>query len=80
MKERIDREEFLQRLDLRITVISCLISTHEKYLCRDLQNRKSYIEAQKTIDKANERLMESVRKIDEEIKERFEKLRKEFKK
>ena len=31
-----DKEEFLQRLDIRIATISALLCTHEKYLCRDV--------------------------------------------
>lgn len=74
----IDKEEFLYRLDLRISAISCLLSTHEKYLCRDIQNRKSYIEMQKAIDNANEKLMESMHEIDERIKNGFDGLRLEM--
>lgn len=76
----LDKEEFLQRLDLRISTISCLLSTHEKYLCCDIPDRKKFIEVQKAIDNASKKLMESMHEIDERMKKHFADLREEISK
>ena len=69
-----DREEFLERLDFRISVISCLLSTHEKYLCRDLP-RKSFEEMIKSIDEAHKYLLRHLHDFDDKICDHFRYLR-----
>lgn len=75
--EQMEREEFLQRLDLRISVISAFLATHEKYCCRDLPP-KNFKEAQKAIDKINYDLMEQMREIDEKIVKHYDEYREEY--
>lgn len=72
-----DKEEFWARLDLRISTISALLSTHEKYFCVDLERRK-FMDAQKKIDDANDELLKQMNEIDRKIQMTYEKLRKEF--
>jgi N12 class adenine-specific DNA methylase len=70
----LDKEEFLQRLDIRIATISALICTHEKYLCRDVP-RKDYIEVQRSIDRLNQELVETMHDVDRKTKNAFAKLK-----
>lgn len=73
----LDREEFLQRLDVRILAISALLATHEKYMCRDVP-RKDYIEVQRSIDRLNNELIENMHGIDQKIQNCFSQLKAEM--
>ena len=69
-----DKEEFLARLDIRITTISALLCTHEKYVCRDVP-RKDYIELQRSIDRLDQELVETMHDLDKKIKNAFAELK-----
>lgn len=77
--EQMEREEFLQRLDLRISAISAFLATHEKYCCINF-SPKDFNEAQKKIDKTNYELMEQMREIDEKIVKHYDEYREEYRK
>lgn len=69
-----DKEEFLARLDIRITTISALLCTHEKYMCRDVP-RKDYYEVQWSIDRLNKELVETMHDLDQKTKNAFTELK-----
>lgn len=73
----IDREEFLQRLDLRIRAMSALMVTHEKYILSLSVSGEKREKHCHTIEKANKEWLDAVSKIDNEIRENFNKLRQE---
>ena len=78
IKNIIDREELLQRLDLRIRTMSELMATHEKYIVSLSVSGKEREKAIRQIDKSHKDFIEAVAKIDNDIKEDFDKLRKEY--
>lgn len=74
-----DKEEFLARLDIRITTISALLCTHEKYMCRNVP-RKDYNEVQRSIDRLNQELVETMHDLDRKIKNAFAELKEKISK
>ena len=79
IKNIIDREELLQRLDLRIRTMSELMATHEKYIISLSVSGNEREKAIRQIDKSHKDFIEAVAKIDNDTKEYFDKLRKEYK-
>lgn len=78
MKNIIDREELLQRLDLRIRTMSELMVAHEKYIVSLSVSGNEIEKVIRQIEKSHKDLFEAVVKIDNETKENFDKLRKEY--
>lgn len=78
IKNIIDREELLQRLDLRIRTMSELMQAHEKYIISLSVSGNEREKAIRQIEKSHKDFMESVVKIDNDTKEHFYKLRKEY--
>lgn len=78
IKNIIDREELLQRLDLRIRTMSELMAAHEKYIVSLLVSGNERDKAIRRLDKSQKDFIEAVLKIDNDTKEHFDKLRKEY--
>ena len=78
IKDRIDTEEFLQRLDLRINTRSELMLTHEKHLISLSVSGDKRDNAIRQIEKAQHDFLEAVAKIDKDTVEHFDKLRQEY--
>ena len=78
IKNIIDREELLQRLDLRIRTMSELMAAHEKYIVSLLVSGNERDKAIRRLDKSQKDFIEAVAKIDNDTKEHFDKLRKEY--
>ena len=74
-----DKEEFLARLDIRISVIVSALGSHEKYLCKDLSH-KDFKEAIRQIDKANKEILDYLSKTDQKIQENFWNMKQDFEK
>ena len=77
IKNIIDREELLQRLDLRIRTMSELMVTHEKYIVSLSVSGDKREKAIRQIEKAHKDYIEAVVKIDNDTKEHFDKVRRE---
>lgn len=78
IKNIIDREELLQRLDLRIRTMSELMVAHEKYIISLSVSGNEREKAIRQIEKSHKDFIEGVVKIDNETKEHFDKLRQEY--
>ena len=78
IKNIIDREELLQRLDLRIRTMSELMIAHEKYIISLLVSDNEREEVIREIEKSHKDFMEAVVKIDNDTKDHFDKLRQEY--
>ena len=78
IKNIIDREELLQRLDLRIRTMSELMVTHEKYIISLSVSGNKREKAIRRLDKSQKDFIEAVAKIDNDTKEHFDKLRQEY--
>ena len=78
IKNIIDREELLQRLDLRIRTMSELMVTHEKYIISLSLSGNERDKAIRRLDKSQKDFIEAVAKIDNDTKEHFDKLRQEY--
>ena len=74
----IDREEFLQRLDLRIRTMSQLMVAHEKYIISLSVSGEQREKHFREIEKANKEFLDAIAKIDNDEKEYFNKLRQEY--
>lgn len=73
----LEKEEFLQRLDIRIAAISTLIQSHESLLCQSL-DRKSFIETQKKISQFHEGVLQQLHDLDQQTQKRFAEFREEI--
>lgn len=69
-----DKEEFLQRFDIRINAISNLIWGLENILLRDLP-RKYYNEATSKTEKFHQFVIKQLHDLDQQTQERFAKLK-----
>ena len=78
IKNIIDREEFLQRVDIRIRAMSALITSHEKYIISFSLGGEKKEKAMRQIEKANIEFLEQIAKIDNDTRERFDKVRQEY--
>ncbi len=70
----LEKEEFLQRLDIRIAIISEMLAYHEKHLLADLP-QKAFRKAELNIDKMCLDFNNFIQKTDERIKNMFEEAR-----
>ena len=66
----LKEEEFLRRLDIRLSAISTIIAHHEKHLLRDLP-RKELRLAEHTIDEMLLRYHDFISESDEKMKRIF---------
>jgi len=78
IRNKIDREELLQRLDLRIRTMSELMLAHEKYIISLSVSGEKRDKMFSQIEKANKDFIEAVAKIDNDTREYFDKLRQEY--
>lgn len=76
----LEKEEFLQRLDIRLGAIAAMLAYHEKHIVSSLcsSNASAFKQAEKHIDKSQQALTEYIAKTDREIRENFERIRKEL--
>ena len=75
----LDKEEFLQRLDLRIHSIAALLEYHEKHLvAATARNRSESLNRQKEIEGARRELLENISALDIQIQENFERIKNEI--
>ncbi len=75
----LEKEEFLQRLDIRLGAISGMLAYHEKYIASSLCEPKQFRDVIRNIDKAQQDLIDYITKTDEKIREDFEQLKREVK-
>ena len=78
IKNIIDREELLQRLDLRICAMCALMESHEKYIVSLSASDERRDKLFRTIERENKRVLDSIAKVDNEVREHFNKLRQEY--
>ena len=74
----LDKEEFLQRLDIRLVAISGMLAYHEKYTASVLCNQKQYRDVEKRIEQTSRDFIDYIFKTDKEIRENFERIKKEL--
>lgn len=75
-----EKEEFLQRLDIRLSAMAAMLAYHEKHVAFTACNNASeFKQAEKRINNAQQNVTEYIAKTDREIRERFERLIKEVK-
>lgn len=71
-----EKEEFLQRLDLRIHIIAGLIESHEKYLvATTVTNRSQSRGNQNEIGQAIKEFLKRFSEMDKQIQEHFDKMK-----
>jgi hypothetical protein len=78
IESKIDREELLQRLDLRIRTMSELMLAHQKYIVSLSVSGDKRNNTIKQIETANKDFLEAVAEIDKDTVEHFDKLRLEY--
>lgn len=74
----LEKEEFLQRLDVRLVAISSMLACHEKYISSALCDPQAYKKSNKIIDDTTERFREYIFDTDKKIQEQFEQIKKEL--
>lgn len=74
-----DKEEFLQRFDIRIIAISNLIWGLENILLKDIP-RKDYNEATRKTEKFHQLVLQQLHDLDQQTQERFAKMKEEVEK
>lgn len=74
----LEKEEFLQRLDVRLVTIASMLAYHEKYIASTLCDHKHYRDVEKRLDRICQDFHEYVFKTDKEIRENFERIKKEM--
>ena len=74
----LDKEEFLQRLDIRLVAISGMLAYHEKHTASALCNQKQYRYVEKRIEQTSRDFIDYIFKTDKEIREKFERIKKEL--
>lgn len=73
-----EKEEFLQRLDIRLSAMSAMLAYHEKQVIGSLcSNLSEFKQAEKRIEKSQQFIAEYITKTDREIREKFERLKQE---
>lgn len=77
LESALEKEEFLQRLDIRIAMISALIQSHESLLCQSL-DRKAFIETSKKITQFHEDVLQQLDDLDQQTQKRFAEFREEI--
>lgn len=73
-----DKEEFLQRLDIRLITLSGMMSYLEKNIASALCDRKQFRDVEKRIDEARQHFHDYLFATDKEIREKFEQLKKQM--
>lgn len=74
-----DKEEFLQRLDIRLHVIAAMIEWHEKYIVSTtIRDRSRSLDAQREIERMRQELCECISKLDKQVQEHFQSLKNEL--
>ena len=73
-----EKEEFLQRLDVRLIAISGMLAYHEKYTASVLCDNRQYREVERNIDKVRQDFHDYIFKTDKEIRDRFDRIKKEI--
>ena len=73
-----DKEEFLQRLDLRLATISSMLAYHEKFIANIHLKADKYREAEKYINKAQTDFLNYIVNTDKEISEQFMRIKAEL--
>ena len=68
-----EKEEFLRRLDLRVSAISSMLAYHEKMVANLVVKPSKYREVEECIDKAHRGFMEFIQEHDNKIREFFAK-------
>lgn len=74
----LKKEEFLQRLDIRLIAISGMLAYHEKVMANTLCNHKQYRDVDRQIEQIRQDFHEYIYKTDKEIREKFERIAKEL--
>ena len=74
----IEREEFLARLDLRISTMASMLGYHEKWIANNFMNcgakREQVKDLQDNIDKSIITFWENIKEQDQKIKDYFREL------
>ena len=73
-----DKEEFLQRLDIRLVAMAGMLSYHEMYTASVMCTQKQYRDVEKRIEQTRKDFIDYIFKTDKEIRENFERIKKEL--
>lgn len=73
-----EKEEFLQRLDVRLVAISGMLSYHEKHIASALCDYKQFRDVAKRIEEARQDFHNYIFETDKQIRENFERIKKEM--
>mgnify|MGYP003306035166 CR=1 FL=1 len=73
-----DKEEFLQRLDVRLGAISAMLAYHEKFIADIRLKADKYREVEKYINKAQTVFLNYIVNTDKKISEQFLLIKAEF--
>lgn len=76
----LKKEEFLHRFDIRLMTFTSVIFQHEKFLASQFCKPEQRRDFEERLDTLQKSLFENISKVDAEIQERFEQLRKESEK
>lgn len=71
----LEKEEFLQRLDIRLVAISGMLAYHENHIMSILCDRKGAREMRQHIEQVRNEFCEYILKTDKEIQANFERLK-----
>ena len=73
-----EKEEFLQRLNLRLATISSMLAYHEKFIANIHLKPDRYKEVEKYINKAQTDFLNYIINTDKEISEQFMRIKAEL--
>lgn len=74
----LEKEEFLQRLNVRLAAMSSMLEVHESYIASISCNPNQHQEVRKAIHKIHVDLFEYIDKTDKQIQEAFARVKKEM--
>lgn len=75
----LEKEEFLQRLDVRLAAMASMLSFHESYIAATTcSSPKQAREAQRSIDQMRADLLEFIGNTDKQIQVEFARIKKEI--
>lgn len=71
----LEKEEFLRRLDIRLSAISGMLAYHEKHIASSLCKPEQFRDVVRNIDKAQRDIVTYITETDEKIREDFGQLK-----
>ena len=76
----LEKEVFLQRLDLRLATISSMLAYHEKFMANTYLKADQYKKVEKYINEAQTNFLNYITNTDKEISEQFNLIKAKFEK